>query len=55
VIGEPPEVTVAVRVIGVLYGMLVAEIARTILVAAGAAKAGEAIIVTMARTKIAFA
>jgi hypothetical protein len=35
--------------------MLVAEIAKVICVDAGAAKAGEAIIVTIAKTKKAFA
>ena len=53
--GEPPEVTVAVRMIGVLKGTEVADIANVVWVGAGAAKAAEAIDVTNARTRKVFA
>jgi hypothetical protein len=55
VIGEPPDVTVAVRVIGVLYGTEAADIANVIWVGAAAAKAAEAIAVTIAKTRKVFA
>jgi hypothetical protein len=54
VTGEPLEVTVAVNVIGVLYGTEVAEIASTVLVGAGAAKAAETVVAIIANTIEAF-
>jgi hypothetical protein len=50
VTGEPPEVTVAVNVTGVLYGTEAAEIASVVLVGAGAAKAAETVVATIANT-----
>jgi len=35
--GDPPDVTVAVRMIGVLYGTVVDEIDKAVVVVAGAA------------------
>ena len=55
VTGEPLEVTVAVNVIGVLYGTDVADIANVVAVGAGAANAAAVIVVTIAKTTKAFA